>query len=283
MLNLRKLTIDYFVEQLTRAYRRTYGDMEPSYGNIIAWSGRLALENIANSDALYHNVEHTMLVTAVGQALLEGKHLCDGGVTPRDWLHVTIALLCHDIGYVRGVCRRDAGALVSTGVGEETVEIPEHGTDAALTPYHVDRSKQFVYERFGGELLERPKIVDPDVLAAYIEMTRFPAPQDERYQETRGYAGLVRASDYIGQLGDPDYLRKAPALFYEFEEIGANARHGYQSPSDLRTAFAGFYWSVVSPYIQDALRYLRQTQEGKEWIANLYSLVFAAEHSNFRQ
>ena len=63
MLNLRKLTIDYFVEQLKSAYRRTYGDMEPSYGNIIAWSGRLALENIANSDALYHNVEHTILVT----------------------------------------------------------------------------------------------------------------------------------------------------------------------------------------------------------------------------
>jgi hypothetical protein len=280
MLNLRKLTIDYFVEQLKSAYRRTYGDMEPSYGNIIAWSGRLALENIANSDALYHNVEHTILVTAVGQALLEGKHLCDGGVTPRDWLHVTIALLCHDIGYVRGVCRRDAGALVSTGVGEETVEIPKHGTDAALTPYHVDRSKQFVYERFGAGLLDGAQVVDADVLAEHIEMTRFPVPNDERHKDTRSYGGLVRAADYIGQLGDPDYMRKGPALFYEFEEIGTNARYGYKSPGDLRSTFAGFYWGVVSPYIQDALRYLHQTQEGKEWINNLYSLVFAAEHDH---
>jgi hypothetical protein len=260
VLNLRKLTIDYFVEQLKRAYRRTYGDMEPSYGNIIAWSGRLALENIANSDALYHNVEHTLLVTAVGQALLEGKHLCDGGVTPRDWMHFTIALLCHDIGYVRGVCRRDAGALVSTGVGEETVEILAHGTDAALTPYHVDRSKQFVYERFGAGLLDGAQVLDADVLAEYIEMTRFPAPNDERHKDTRSYGGLVRAADYIGQLGDPDYMRKGPALFYEFEEIGANARYGYKSPGDLRSTFASFYWGVVSPYIQDALRYLHQTQ-----------------------
>ncbi len=282
MLNLRKLTIDHFVEQLRAAYRRTYGDMEPSYGNIIAWSGRLALENIANSDALYHNVEHTMLVTTVGQAILEGKHLCEGGVAPRDWLHFTIALLCHDIGYVRGVCRRDTDSVIATGIGEATIELAPHGTDAALTPYHVDRSKQFIYERFGGEMLAGANVVDTDLLAAYIEMTRFPAPDDKRYQDTKGYGGLVRAADYIGQLGDPDYVRKAPALFYEFEETGTNARYGYASPGDLRATFTGFYWNVVNPYIQDALRYLYQTQEGKEWIANLFSLVFAAEHNSKR-
>jgi hypothetical protein len=277
MLNLRKLTIDYFIEELTKAYRRTYGDMAPSLANIIAWSGRLALENIANSDALYHDMEHTILVTLAGQAILEGKHLCEGGVTPRDWMHCTIALLCHDIGYVRGVCRNDRDGVFATGIGVETVAIAPGGTDAALTPYHVDRSEQFVYERFGGDLLEAP--VDADVLAAYIEMTRFPVPNDERYKDTSGYGGLIRAADYIGQLGDPDYLRKGPALFYEFEEIGVNATRGYTTPGDLRAAFAGFYWGVVSPYIQDALRYLRQTQEGKEWIARLYSHVFAVENS----
>ena len=281
MLNLRKITIDYFVEELKKAYRRTYSDMEPPFGNIIAWSGRLALENIANSDALYHNVEHTIMVTLVGQAILEGKHLCEGGVTPRDWMHCTIALLCHDIGYVKGVCKRDGEGIVATGIGEQTVEIAPEGTDAALTPYHVDRSKQFVYERFGGELLEGAH-VDAEVLASYIEMTRFPVPDEERYRDTKGYGGLVRAADYIGQLGDPDYLRKGPALFYEFEEIGANAKYGYTKPGHLRATFAGFYWGAMSQYIQDALRYLRQTQEGKEWIARLYSLVFASEHSSTR-
>jgi hypothetical protein len=277
MLNLRKNTIDFFVEELKRAYRRTYSDMNPAFANIIAWSGRLALENIANSDALYHNMEHTILVTLAGQAILEGKHLCEGGVTPRDWMHFTIALLCHDIGYVRGVCRSDGDGVFATGRGEELAAIPPTGTDAALTAYHVDRGKQFVYERFGGGLLEQGA-VDADVVASYIEMTRFPVPDAEQYVDTRGYGGLVRAADYIGQLGDPDYLRKGAALFYEFEEIGTNARYGYKTPGDLRATFAGFYWGVVSPYIQDALRYLRQTQEGQEWIARLYALVFAAEH-----
>jgi hypothetical protein len=34
----------------------------------------------------------------------------------------------------------------------------------------------------------------------------------------------------------------------------------------------------VSPYIGGALDNLRMTQEGKVWIANLYSHVFAEEH-----
>lgn len=277
MLNLKKIAIERFVRELRRAYRRNYSEIEYQYGNIVAWSGRLALENIANSDALYHDIEHTVMVTLVGLAILEGKHLCEGGVTPRDWLHFTIALLCHDIGYVKGVCRLDGDGRFATGIGDETRAFSEGETDMALAPFHVDRSKLFVRERFGGELLMNIKL-DAELIASYIEMTRFPVPDDEAHRDTEGYGGLVRAADFIGQLGDPDHLRKSAALFYEFEEIGANAAYGYRRPADLRKHYARFYWDMVNPYIQNALYYLSLTQEGKQWIANLHSHVFASEH-----
>ena len=35
---------------------------------------------------------------------------------------------------------------------------------------------------------------------------------------------------------------------------------------------------MVQPYILDALRYLRVTQEGQQWVANLYANVFLMEH-----
>jgi hypothetical protein len=35
---------------------------------------------------------------------------------------------------------------------------------------------------------------------------------------------------------------------------------------------------MVQPYIVDALRYLRVTQEGQQWAANLYANVFLMEH-----
>lgn len=275
MLNLQGLLIQQFVKELKEAYQQTYGLMEPELGNFLEWSGHLALENIANTDILYHNIEHTIMVTMVGQAILQGKHLREGGIAPRDWIHFVLALLCHDIGYVKGVCRHDGNGFYATGIGDECVNIPPEGTDAALTPYHVDRSKLFVRERFGGQLLD---IVDIEMVTDYIEMTRFPIPDGEFYEDTKGYRGLARAADFIGQLGDPNYLRKIPALYYEFEETGANETIGYKSPGDMRRKFTKFYYGVVRPHIQDALQYLRVTQEGKQWIANLNSHVFEVEH-----
>lgn len=274
MLNLQGILIDHFVAELSKAYQQTYSLMEPQYASILEWSGRLALETIANTDALYHNVDHTIMVTLVGQAILQGKHIREGGVTPRDWLHVMMALLCHDIGYVRGACRDDRGGYYATGVNDKMVEMPTTGTDAALASYHVDRSKLFIHERFGGATLVA---VDADLIASYIEMTRFPIPDGAFYKDTKGYGGLVRAADFIGQLGDPDYLRKIPALFYEFVETGEHARTGYETPGDMRHNFTKFYGGVVRPHIQDALRYLRVTQEGKQWIANLQSHVLHAK------
>jgi hypothetical protein len=281
MLNLQKVVIEYTVSELRRAYLKTYSDMEEQLCNIMVWSCHLALENIANSDALYHDLDHTVMVATAGQAILEGKHLSEGGVTPGDWVHFTIALLCHDIGYVKGVCRADKDGSFATGIGDGTVEITSAHTDAALAPYHVDRSKLFVRERFGKSLLSgMAKVIDAELIASHIEMTRFPVPKDDRHRNATGYPALVRAADLIGQLGDPNRLLRCPALFYEFQEIGLNEKLGYKTPGDLRQSNAKFYWDVVRPYIQGATRYLRVTQEGKQWIANLHANVLAAVEGN---
>ena len=279
MLNWQELTIDMFVDQLRASYRRTYGDLRGDYGNIACWVGRLALENISNSDALYHDIDHTIMVSLAGLSIIEGKHLREGGVSPRDWMRYMIAVLCHDIGYVRGVLKDDSETMFSTGLGGKQIEISSEGTDVALTPYHVDRSKQFVLERFGAGLLDdMDKQVDALKIAEYIEMTRFPPPQDEKYKDTKGLGGLVRAADFVGQLGDPDYFRKTPALFYEFQELGLNEKFGYKSPHDMRKSYASFYWEQVNPYLKDALVYLRLTEDGKQWVANMHSHVFDSEH-----
>ncbi|MDC0835588.1 metal-dependent phosphohydrolase [Leptolyngbya valderiana BDU 20041] len=273
MLNATELTIDRFVSQLRDGYRRTYGGLNPDYEDIIAWAGGMALENIANSDALYHNVEHTVLVTLVGQEILRGRHIRQGGVSCDDWLHCIISLVCHDIGYVKGVCRQDRPGLYATGRDGVFVCLPPGASDASLTPYHVDRGKLFVDERFGGH-----KLIDAETIKRNIELTRFPVPSLDDHQDTIHYPGLVRAADLIGQLSDPRYLKKISALFYEFEETGTNKALGYKKPGHLRRGYPKFYWNGVYPYIKNALRYLELTQQGKQILANLYSNVFIVEH-----
>ncbi len=271
--NATELLIEDFVKKLKEGYRRTYGGWRPECEDIIGWAGAMALENIANSDALYHDVEHTILVTLVGQELLRGKHIREGAVSPDDWLHFIISLVCHDIGYVKGVCRQDANGLYATGRDGIKVELQPGASDASLTPYHVDRAKLFIDERFGGH-----KLIDAELIKRNIELTRFPVPSSEDHQDTVNFPGLLRASDLIGQLSDPRYLKKIGALFYEFEETGVNKHLGYRHPGDLRDNYPKFYWNGVFPYVKDALRYLELTQQGKQIIANLYSNVFLIEH-----
>lgn len=273
-MNIHRLSIEPFVAELRNSYRRMYGSSNNTYGEIIEWAGRLALENLSNADLLYHNKEHTMVVTLVAQEILAGKHLNEGGVTPGDWLHFIIATLCHDIGYLHGICRGDGPATAVCDMRGNTVEIDGDLSGAQLSPYHVDRSKVFIHERFNGN-----QHIDPERIASYIEMTRFPPPDDAFYRPTDNFRGLVRAADLIGQLADPAYLSKIPALFYEFAEMGVTEKLGYAKPGDMRRAYAHFFWGQVRKYIARAIDYLRVSQSGREWVASLHAHVFEIEHA----
>jgi len=274
MFNPTQIVIEAFVRELHAGYDRNYGVLEPSYPGIIGFVARLALENIAISDAPYHDVNHTIMVTLVGQEILRGRHISVGGVAPREWLNFIVSLLCHDIGYVRGICRGDGDGRYVINTAGEKVAVPVGATDAGMTPYHVARSKLFVRERFGKALVH----LDIGEIEANIEHTRFPVPEAEQHEPTDDFPGLLRAADLIGQLADINYLRKTAALFNEFRETGMSERLKYNSAADLRANYPKFFWEKVEPYILDALRYLRITQEGQQWIANLYANVFSMEH-----
>src|SRR5271167_4466537 len=202
MFNPTLIVIEAFIRELRTMYERIYGVLEPGYPGVVSFVARLALENIATSDAPYHDVNHTIMVTLVGQEILRGRHISVGGVTPRDWLHFMVSLLCHDIGYVRGICRGDGDGSYVTNLAGDRVTLPDGATDASMTPYHVARSKLFVRERSAKALVH----LDTAAIEANIDHTRFPVPEDEQHESTDDFPGLVRAADLIGQLADINHL-----------------------------------------------------------------------------
>jgi hypothetical protein len=267
MITIPELAGDALGSHLAERMGRRFGSTDAPLIQAIHSVARLAMECIGNSDALYHNVEHTMLVTLAGYDILRGRRLLVE-TNASDFAHLITACLFHDSGYVRGILNGDNAHGYIVDAKGKRVELPRGSSDAALTPYHVDRSKLFV--------LDRLKLLDATRVANAIECTRFPPPQSA--DDSNNDEGmLVRAADLIGQLGDPHYLRKANALYYEFEEIGMNRELGYASPADIIDLYPKFYWDSVSPYIQSAIRYLNVTSSGRQWIANLYSNVFRAE------
>jgi hypothetical protein len=249
---------------------RRFGSSDARLVEIVQSAARLAIDCIGNSDALYHNVEHTMLVTLAGYDILRGRRLLKE-TNASDFAHVIIACLCHDIGYVRGILDGDSADGYVIDAKGNKAKLPRGSSDAALLPYHVDRSKLFVIDR-----LAKMEMLDATRIARAIEFTRFPcSPSTIDNDSQEGM--LVRAADLIGQLGDPHYLRKANALYCEFEEVGMNKQLGYASPADLTERYPQFYWSNISPHIQEAIRYLNVTSSGRQWIDSLYSNLFRAE------
>jgi len=272
MITIPELAAQALSSFLTSDTKSRFGSSNARLAEVLPFAARLTLECIGNSDALYHNIEHSMLVTLAGHDILMGRHV-SRHITAGDYANFILACLTHDIGYVRGILEGDDNESYVADLSGRKVRLPRGSSDAALAPYHVDRSKLFVAER-----LDAVDEVDAGRIARAIEYTRFPyasSTNDDDLVEEEGL--LLRAADLIGQLGDPNYLKKANALFYEFEEIGLNKTLGYDTPADMVYKYPQFYWKNVAPQIQTAIRYLNVTSSGRQWIANLYGNVFRAE------
>jgi hypothetical protein len=178
---------------LTKDFRRIFGSAHDDDAERLGAAARATIECLARSDALYHNYEHTLQVTMVGCDILHGMMMSQR-IEPADYGHLIVACLLHDIGYVRGVLSGDTETeFVIDGKGK-TVALQRGSSDAALTPYHVDRSKLFALER----LAKTPNI-DAARIAEAIEMTRFPVPPNPKRASERLEPKLVQAAA-IGNL-----------------------------------------------------------------------------------
>jgi hypothetical protein len=266
-----------FIRQLEAKRLEILPQSPAEYTNIVADAVHTSMNLISRSDALYHDVEHTCLVTLCGQSIFAGKKTLEGELSGPDWLHFTLALLFHDIGYVKNILNGDDGFDQVINEKGDTIALNDGNTDASLTPYHVERGKLFIEQRHW-----HPD-VDKQLLKDLISCTQFPIPErgspsgdlDVKFQEL---ADLVGSSDLIGQLADPMYDVKMPRLFHEFNETGAADKMGISTPVELRNNYPNFYINLVKPHIGRALHYLGVTDEGQSWVASLNYHVFSQAH-----
>src|ERR1700722_17965907 len=160
MITVPELAGDALGNFLANYMHRRFGSSQAHLVEMVPSIARIAIECIGNSDALYHNVEHTLLVTLAGHDILRGRAL-HSHLTAVDYAHVIIACLTHDIGYVRGLFRDDDadGFVIDSAGGKVT--LPRGSSDAGLMPHHVDRSKLYVMQRINGVApLDKQRIAD---------------------------------------------------------------------------------------------------------------------------
>ena len=114
MFNPSSVVIEAFVDELIEHYVNMYGENESDI-QLIAINARNALEIIANSDAPYHDVNHTIMVTNVGTEILRGKVLIEGHAFPSDHF------ACESQIRQRGFDPAESLVTVAPRPGEETL------------------------------------------------------------------------------------------------------------------------------------------------------------------
>src|SRR5882757_662886 len=75
MITIPELTAQALGSFLASETRGRFGSSNADLSDLLPYAARLALDCIGNSDALYHNVEHSMLVTLAGHDILIGRAL----------------------------------------------------------------------------------------------------------------------------------------------------------------------------------------------------------------
>src|SRR3954463_13163717 len=94
MITLPELAAEALGSFLASDMKDRFGTSHARLAELIPFAARLALECIGNSDALYHNVEHTMLVTLAGHDIFKGRKLLPPS-TPGDHSPFFVGSLPH--------------------------------------------------------------------------------------------------------------------------------------------------------------------------------------------
>lgn len=152
-------------------------------------------------DTAYHDLSHTLQATLCLVVLIHHSH--EKSVSPpiaeNDFLRAFVAVLFHDIGYLK-----------------ETGDL--EGSGAKYTHLHEQRSRDFART-----FLHKRGWPDDDIL--FVEnLIGSTGPQVDlsqivfRSELERWLGQAICTADYVGQISDPHYPDRLETLFNEFEE-----------------------------------------------------------------
>ncbi len=267
---------DIVIEMLLRRLSESYAELFPlapvEYKVALLRACRIGASHAARTDALYHNLDHTVQVVCVGVEMLKGKMLRDGDLDAHEAMHFIAALLLFAIGFNRRLLPDDRVDRVVIHPDGTSIELPDGVTDAFLRPYAPERGMMFVRAHFA----ESP-ILDANMLADYIDYTRFP-PCPERQPDLTGFRGLVRAARLIGMVSDPYFMKKLKPLTQEFQESGMLGQLGVADVVEFRANYVQLFWKTLNPLICEGMELLEFTNDGRDRLASMRLHLLREEH-----
>ncbi len=275
MFSPTDILIDTFLDHAKATYDDIYGDGPPDHRDTVLIVARMSLSRIARSDALFFDTEHAINGTMVGIEMLYGRLARSGFFASRDWVHVVSALLCANVGLVRGALAGDTKTEFVIDESGKTIALDRGATDASLWLYAAKRSALFVQQHFQGH-----RVIDVDVLGAMIEGSNVLISEtDTRRVFNRA---IVRAALVVAILADAAFEKKLVPFYLVAEEAGVADFLGFESIEEVRTGFASYFWHNLYPNVSDGIQLLEQTGHGRTLLSNMYGHLLVAERGMLR-
>ena len=199
------MNLPILVRELTRlqdlAYPDSPNDTVRKFVPLVASWFDGAHSRLQANDTCYHDIDHTLQVLLCWVRLMAGRAVSmDHPRVPFALYRLgLVAVLLHDIGYLKE---------------REDLE----GTGAKFTFIHEERGCQFIDQELPGLGFS------PADIGSIQRFIRCTGPRADLNaipfaSEAERVVGMaVCTADYIGQMSDPDYVKKLPCLFREFEE-----------------------------------------------------------------
>lgn len=201
-------------------------------------------------DTVYHNLEHTLQVYLAMARLFDGLIRGNHGEIPEEFVVLgLISAIGHDTGFIK-----------------ETWDT--EGTGAKYTLIHAQRSEEFMAKylpelKFDSLQVRQVQNIIACTGVPPIDLSNIHFTS-KKERET-GY--ILGTADYLGQMSDPDYLRKLPLLYMEYEEAGVS---GYTSAEDLIKKTPQFFEDSVMKRLTEDFHSVYQSVAGYFGGRNLY-------------
>lgn len=190
------------------------------------------------ADLRYHNLDHTVLATQCFIDLAEGRVRHDDKpvLSAREFSLGYAAIMLHDSGYLK-----TRGDVTGTGAKYTTSHVQRSCTLAAAalpalgcTAHEIEGVQNAI--RCTG-------------INSQIDLITF------RRDTERVTGCMVVTADYLGQMADPDYPAKLPALFAEFEESNDFVqvpleKRPFRSAKDLMAKTTSFWNGFARPKLE---------------------------------
>lgn len=243
---VRRISVSIYPEFNTLKLRSLLDDIKMIYKG--------DFPGFRESNAYYHDFNHTMCVLLATARILHGFFIFERSLSEDLYSATIIASLFHDIGYIQE-------------------EKDNKGTGAKFTKMHVDRGIEILTNYLSGKGYPEEFIKIVGSIVKFTDLNpKNKISTNDLSSEVILMGQILGSADLIAQLSDKNYLQKLPRLYREFVEGGVEGYENVDEMYEKTPAFMEVMLKRLSDDMGNVQKYARlhfKTMHGMD--ENLYS------------